>query len=65
MPIYEFKCLSCEKEIEKFCKIGEDGSSFSCPECQGKLKKKLSLFRSSGDGGNGCSTCSSSSCSTC
>ncbi len=67
MPIYEFKCVSCDKKIEQFCKMGEDGSSFKCPECGAGVKKILSAFRSPGtDGGsNNCGSCSSSSCSSC
>ncbi|RQD73376.1 MAG: zinc ribbon domain-containing protein [Candidatus Syntrophonatronum acetioxidans] len=68
MPIYEFKCTSCQHKMEKLCKMGEDGSSFTCPQCEGRVQKVLSLFRSSGTdsgGSGGCGPCTSTSCSSC
>ena len=43
MPIYEFVCPSCEKEMELILKISESNLE-TCPECGGSgLKKKASM----------------------
>ncbi len=67
MPLYEFKCQDCGKKIEKFCKLGEDGSSFQCPSCSGKVKKMLSTFKrpSTPGGSGGCGPCTSTNCGSC
>jgi len=41
MPIYEYKCQSCNKEIELFQKISEPPLE-KCESCGGKLKKLMS-----------------------
>lgn len=42
MPIFEYRCKSCEKEFETLILGGEKPS---CPDCQGsKLEKLLSTF---------------------
>ncbi|MEF9426841.1 MAG: zinc ribbon domain-containing protein [Candidatus Mariimomonas ferrooxydans] len=70
MPIFEYKCQSCEKEFEKL--VSRTDSEVSCPNCSSKnIKKKFSVFGMSGvekqvsSSGSGCTSCSSSSCSTC
>jgi putative FmdB family regulatory protein len=72
MPIYEYKCMNCDKEFE-YLVLGSD-SSVVCPECDGnKVKRKMSAcsFKSSGSysspssGSSGCASCSSTNCSTC
>jgi putative FmdB family regulatory protein len=72
MPIYEYKCMKCNKDFE-YLVLGSD-SSVSCPECNGnKVKRQMSAcsFKSDGNyspssgSSSGCATCSSSSCATC
>ena len=41
MPIYEYKCLDCQKRFEKIQKIS-DPQCKKCPSCGGKLKKLVS-----------------------
>jgi|Deesub1362B_J571_1020462.scaffolds.fasta_scaffold00355_15 putative FmdB family regulatory protein len=41
MPIYEYKCLSCEKHLEVVQKFS-DAPLTTCPECGGELKKLIS-----------------------
>ncbi len=41
MPIYEYRCLSCEKELEVVQKFS-DAPLSTCPECGGELKKLIS-----------------------
>jgi len=71
MPIYEYICMSCQKEFEKIiCGREED---IECPACKGKEVKKLmsaAAFKCNGNfvstaSSGGCSGCSSHSCSTC
>lgn len=41
MPIYEYKCEKCKREIELFQKISDPPDKYKC-ECGGKLKKLMS-----------------------
>ena len=41
MPIYEYKCLNCEKHHEIMRKITDKPLS-KCPDCGGKMKKMIS-----------------------
>jgi putative FmdB family regulatory protein len=41
MPIYEYDCTSCGKNHEIMQKITEEPLK-KCPDCGGKLKKKIS-----------------------
>ncbi len=41
MPIYEYRCLDCEKKLEVVQKITDEPLS-TCPECGGELKKLIS-----------------------
>ena len=52
MPIYEYRCESCQHELEALQKLS-DPVLIDCPECtQATLKKQLSApgFRLSGSG---------------
>ena len=42
MPIYEYRCASCNKDHEIIQKFSDVPLSI-CPACGGKLEKKLSL----------------------
>jgi putative FmdB family regulatory protein len=42
MPLYEYKCLKCEKIHEVMQKFS-DPLMEACPQCQGKVEKLLSL----------------------
>lgn len=42
MPIYEYKCSSCQKIFEVFQRITEDPLA-SCPDCHGSVKKLVSM----------------------
>jgi putative FmdB family regulatory protein len=41
MPIYEYECLSCKKNLEVMQKITEEPLA-DCPECGGSLRRKIS-----------------------
>jgi putative FmdB family regulatory protein len=43
VPIYEYTCLTCEREFEKLVTAG---ATVACPACGAeRVMKKLSLFR--------------------
>ena len=41
MPIYEFKCLDCEKVSELLVGIGRSSDEEKCPLCGGHRLEKL------------------------
>jgi putative FmdB family regulatory protein len=41
MPIYEYECSVCHKDLEVMQKITE-GPLTECPDCGGALRKKMS-----------------------
>jgi putative FmdB family regulatory protein len=51
MPIYEYKCLSCERHFEKMVRIS-DPPLEKCDSCGGKVEKQISRtgFQFKGDG---------------
>ena len=52
MPIYEYRCESCNHRLEKLQKMSE-GDLVDCPECKRPALKRLvsaSAFRLSGSG---------------
>ena len=51
MPIYEYKCLECERHFEKMLKIS-DPPLEKCDSCGGKVEKQISRtgFQFKGEG---------------
>lgn len=52
MPIYEYRCESCDHKLEKLQKMSE-GDLVDCPECERPSLKRLvsaSAFRLKGSG---------------
>lgn len=52
MPIYEYRCQSCDHELEKLQKMSE-GNLVDCPECEKPELKRLvsaAAFRLKGSG---------------
>lgn len=51
MPVYEYECQECDKVFEVQQRISDDPLS-SCPECQGQVKKLMSMssFQLKGSG---------------
>ena len=63
MPLYEYRCPSCEKTFEFLCLSSKDEEEIRCPFCGAKeVQRLLSAFssRSSDKGGYTASACSSS-----
>lgn len=42
MPVYEYECKDCEKVFEIQQRISDDPLK-NCPECQGEVKKLMSM----------------------
>jgi len=72
MPIYEFKCLKCNKAFEML-QMGSEDKECKCPHCGGpdfeRIMSTTNFAVSSGGGGKkGVSvenrSCSSGSCTT-
>ncbi len=41
MPVYEYRCKSCETKYEVFYKVKEELDKVKCPECDSQDHKKL------------------------
>ena len=42
MPVYEYECQACDQVFEVQQKISDDPLK-TCPECQGEVKKLMSM----------------------
>lgn len=42
MPVYEYECSKCEKVFEVQQRISDDPIK-TCPECQGEVRKLMSM----------------------
>jgi putative FmdB family regulatory protein len=64
MPLYEYRCESCQKVFEAYKRLSDDGREV-CPVCGGKSSRvRISLFRAGGSGSgssSGGSSCGSGS----
>jgi putative FmdB family regulatory protein len=50
MPIYEYRCLKCDRSFEALVRNGHDGAQ--CPHCRGtKLAREMSTFAALGSNG--------------
>jgi len=70
MPIYEFRCSSCQKKFEALVRIGRE-AEVVCESCGSRDVRKLISGFGIGGGSSrikassGCSSCSKGTCSTC
>ncbi len=65
MPIYEYRCESCESHFDVLQRIGDDEKKLTCPECgHDKVEKQFSAFATSG-GSNRLDSASKSRRSSC
>ena len=69
MPVFEFRCESCNQDFEKL--VFSRSATVSCPRCDcDEVCKRPSLFGTAGtdkkvSAGAACSGCSSGSCASC
>ncbi|MEI6530932.1 MAG: zinc ribbon domain-containing protein [bacterium] len=72
MPIYEYRCKSCNHRFEIFfCDMNAGDVEICCPSCRSQDSKRImSSFAATGvstpsSGGSCSGSCSHSSCSSC
>ena len=74
MPIYEYRCSSCNSKFELLRGLSKASEGTECPRCHSPAERILSTFSSlsrdesgqtSSIGGSSCSSCSTASCSSC
>jgi putative FmdB family regulatory protein len=73
MPLYEYRCLACEKHFDVLRAMSAADKPIACPNCgEVGAKRAISLFSALGsDGiiagaGGSCGSCTpSGSCATC
>lgn len=54
MPIYEYRCRSCEGAFEELVRLSTKPEDVLCPKCGKKeCERLLSVFSSSGSSGGG------------
>ncbi len=41
MPIYEYRCRSCDERFEALRPMGDDGKTLDCPACGKTAPEKL------------------------
>lgn len=60
MPLYEYRCQSCQRVFESYRRLSEEKGEEACPVCGGRAPKVgISLFRAfgrapEGPGGGSC-----------
>jgi putative FmdB family regulatory protein len=58
MPIYEYRCVNCDRSFEAFVRPGDGGAR--CPACHGsKLTREMSTFAARAGNGNAASAVAS------
>lgn len=63
MPLYEYRCASCDHRFEVLQRIGEDASGLECPRCGAeRVEKQLSTFAAHGGAASGGATASAAGC---
>jgi putative FmdB family regulatory protein len=49
MPIYEYRCESCESHFEVLQRVNDDGKDLTCPQCgHHRVEKQFSAFATAG-----------------
>jgi putative FmdB family regulatory protein len=46
MPIYEFRCMSCDHKFDELCGYGEE--YIKCPMCGWTAERVMSVFAANG-----------------
>ncbi|NLW73054.1 MAG: zinc ribbon domain-containing protein [Chloroflexi bacterium] len=72
MPIYEYKCPSCQHTFEAIRKMAEADDPISCPACRQQVSNRMiSVCNAISEGqslthsGSSCSGCTSGNCGSC
>ncbi len=52
MPLYAFRCASCDHQFEQLLSLRDDQGAVRCPECDSVVRRLITTFAtSSGSGG--------------
>jgi putative FmdB family regulatory protein len=46
MPLYEFRCPQCQKEVALTLTVKERESGAKCPDCRSALEPRMATFYS-------------------
>lgn len=66
MPIYEYRCKSCESEFEKLVSLSAAERGVDCPDCGSEqTERQISAFARPSGGGGGMTPDSCSNASSC
>ncbi len=75
MPVYEYRCNSCQNRFEQRRGFSHADDPTQCPACRGEeVTRQLSTFVAFSKGGSGesrsvtgssCASCSAGSCAGC
>ncbi len=64
MPIYEYRCQSCEHEFEILQALGADAAELDCPGCgERRLARQHSTFAASAASSAASTACAQPGCS--
>lgn len=44
MPLYEYKCVKCNKQFTLLQSVNASEKDTKCPDCKGSVKKVVSSF---------------------
>ena len=54
MPLYEYRCTTCESRFEVLRRVGQGSEGLACPQCgKAEVEKEFSTFAGSVAGGGG------------
>jgi len=54
MPLYEYRCPTCDHRFEVLQRLGDDASGLACPACgAARVEKQLSTFAARGAASGG------------
>jgi putative FmdB family regulatory protein len=64
MPLYEYRCESCDHRFEVLQRMGEGNERLTCPRCgAGEPSKQFSTFASAASGGGTAASFGGGGCS--
>jgi putative FmdB family regulatory protein len=74
MPLYEYRCTTCDSKFEKLLSMSAADRGVNCPDCGADARRLVSTFAAfkkgesgqvSSVGGGGCAGCAGGSCASC
>lgn len=63
MPIYEYRCTSCQHAFSKLQRISSTGQEIRCPQCGSiQTERQMSTFASGSSSSSGATSSAGPSC---